>query len=480
MTEPLACEAFLAAGDPEAAVVDGDCRGYGELREQVAAIASGLRAELPRGSRALLAMSPSVDSIAAYLAVMRAGLTAIPVGPASAGRSIAWILEEAEPATRIGDFGSLAPLLASVPEWPGAETGHPASVEWPPPAADAPALILYTSGTTATPKGVVLSHRNLAANTSSILAAVPLRRSDVVALVLLLHHAYGLSVLHTTLAVGARLAPADFAIPVDAVNRLADVGATVLPGVPFHFESLLGRAARFDQSTLPRLRSAMVAGGAMPGELIEAFGASFPGAELHVMYGQTEATARLSSLPPSELRVRPGSVGRGIPGVELSVLDRDGSEVAPGEVGEIYARGDNVMCGYLHDEAASAEVLTPRGLRTRDLGRVDEDGYVYLVGRRGDFVKIRGHRISLPAVEAQIESCPGVVEAVALEAPDKRGGEAVVAEVVLDSSSPPEAALADLRAHLRTLLAPVERPTAISLVESVPRTTSGKKIRWRK
>ena len=478
MTEPLASEAFLAAGDPEAAVIDDDRRGYGELRKQVAAIASGLHAELPRGSRVLLAMSPSVDSIAAYLAVMRAGLTAIPVGPTSARRSIARILEEAEPATRIGEFGALAPLLASVPEWPGAETGHSASVEWPPPAADSPALILYTSGTTATPKGVVLSHRNVAANTSSILAAVPLRRSDVVALVLPLHHAYGLSVLHTTLAVGARLAPADFAIPADAINRLA--GATVLPGVPFHFESLLGRAARFDQSTLPRLRSAMVAGGAMPVELIEAFGASFPAAELHVMYGQTEATARLSSLPPSELRARPGSVGRGIPGVELSVLGRDGAAVAPGEVGEVYARGDNVMCGYLHDEAASAEVLTPRGLRTRDLGRVDEDGYVYLVGRRGDFVKVRGHRISLPAVEAQIESCPGVVEAVALEAPDKRGGEAVVAEVVLDSSSPPEAALADLRAHLRTLLAPVERPTAISLVESVPRTTSGKKIRWRK
>ncbi|MCW2981306.1 MAG: putative fatty-acid--CoA ligase [Solirubrobacterales bacterium] len=479
MTELLACDAFLAAADPESAVVDGDHCRYGELRERVAAIASALRAEVPQGSFVLLAMSPSVDSIAAYLAVMRAGLVAVPVGPTSARGSIARILKEAEPQIRIGDFGSLTPRLASVPPWPAGETGQPRPVGWPPPAADSPALVLYTSGTTAAPKGVVLSHRNLAANTASILAAVPLRRNDVVALVLPLHHSYGLSVLHTTLAAGARLAPVDFSIPADAVGRLAAVGATVLPGVPFHFESLLGRVASFDQAALPRLRSAMVAGGAMPVELAETFGARFPAAELHIMYGQTEATARLSSLPPAELRTRPGSIGRGIPGVELSVLDRSGTEAAPGEVGEVYARGDNVMRGYLGDEAASVEVLTPHGLRTRDLGWVDEDGYVYLAGRRGDFVKVRGHRISLPAVEAQIESCPDVLEAVARGVQGEAGGEVIVAEVAMNPSSP-EAALADLRAHLRTLLKPVERPAAISLVESVPRTASGKKIRWRK
>ena len=254
----------------------------------------------------------------------------------------------------------------------------------------------------------------------------------------------------------------------------------MFPGVPFQFGALLGRRTGFDQAGLPSLRAAMVAGGAMAPRLVAAFRRHFPDADLHLMYGQTEASARLSALPPDDLAGRCGSIGRGIPGVELAVLGPDGLAVAPGEVGDLYARGENVMRGYLGDAAASAEVLTPWGLRTRDLARVDADGYIYLVGRSSDFAKVRGNRVSLVSLEERIESCSEVSEAVVLSEPDDRDGETLVAEVVLGPSAGPQAQLQSLRSRLRASLPAAERPRQFRVVDSIPRTASGKKIRWRK
>lgn len=481
MAELLAGDAFLAAAKPRAEVVHGDPCSYAELGERVAAGAASLRAELPPGGLVLLSPAPTSKAIAAYLAVMRAGMVAVPVDPGSGEEKIATILEQAQPAARIGDFGRLTAALAGVPEWQPPRRQEPLAGRPPAtPSPDAPALVLYTSGTTAAPKGVVLSHRNLAANTASILAAVPLHRGDVVALVLPLHYSYGLSVLHTTLAAGAQLAPApDFAIPAECARRLARAGTTVFPGVPFHFNALLDHRTGFDREGMPDLRAAMVAGGAMPTRLVSSFRRRFPDADLHVMYGQTEATARLSSLPPSELTTHPGSIGRGIPGVELTVLRADGTPVAAGEVGEIHARGDNVMRGYLGDAAASAAALGPHGLRTGDLARVDAEGHIYIVGRRSEFAKLRGVRVSLAAVEAALESCSEVAEAVVMAVAGDRGEESLVAEVALDGGAGATDPVHSLQRQLRDLLPSLERPRRIRLVDSIPRTASGKKIRWR-
>src|SRR5215218_5419312 len=206
VAELLAAEGFLAAADPRALVLADGQLNYGELRELVAATAGALAADLPPRSSVLLALEPTPLAIASYLAVLRAGMTAIPIGTGRDGSGVVAILDDARPAARIGDFGSLERNVATVPAWSRDDTAAAATP--PPPEPDAPALVLYTSGTTASPKGVVLSGRNLAANTASILSAAPLHCSDVVALVLSLHHSYGLSVLHTTLSVGARLAPA--------------------------------------------------------------------------------------------------------------------------------------------------------------------------------------------------------------------------------------------------------------------------------
>jgi long-chain acyl-CoA synthetase len=476
VAELLAAEGFLAAADPRALVLADGQLTYGELRELVAATAGALAADLPPRSSVLLAMEPTPLAIASYLAVLRAGMTAVPIGTGRDGSGIAAILDDARPAVRIGDFGSLERIVAAVPAW---SRGDTAAATPPPPEPDAPALVLYTSGTTASPKGVVLSGRNLATNTASILSAAPLHGSDVVALVLPLHHSYGLSVLHTSLSVGAQLAPAgDFRFPIEGVRRMAVAEVSVFPGVPFHFQALLDRETGFDSRGMPHLRSALVAAGAMPIRLIATFRRRFPGVGLNVMYGQTEATARLSALPPAELLRRPGSVGRGIPGVELSVRRPDRTEVEVDEVGEIYARGENVMRGYLNDPAATAEVLTPFGLRTRDLGRVDAAGYVYIVGRIGDFAKVRGHRVSLLAVEAAIEACGAVSDAVALCIRNEQGEEEVAAEVVLAETAPADA-IAKLQQELREMLSPAERPREIDAVETIPRTPSGKKVRWR-
>lgn len=196
------------------------------------------------------------------------------------------------------------------------------------------------------------------------------------------------------------------------------------------------------------------------------------------MYGQTEATARLSYLAVDQLERRPTSIGRGIPGVELTVRDSSGRLVAPGQVGEVYARGENVMAGYLGDKAATAAVLTPWGLRTHDLATIDEDGYIYLRGRTADFAKIRGVRVSLPEVEALAEELNFVAEALASVEIDPDGNEQIALFVRLDADAIAEE-WAQLQRVIRRRLPASKRPARVESIDWIPRTASGKKLRRR-
>jgi len=226
------------------------------------------------------------------------------------------------------------------------------------------AAIIYTSGTTGRPKGVTLSHGNLAANVRSILQYLNLGPTDRVLNVLPFYYSYGNSVLHTHLAVGGTLIlENNLLYPHNVLTTLARERATGFSGVPSTFAILLSRAS-LENHDLSSLRYMTQAGGAMAPALIERLRRAVPHIRFFVMYGQTEATARLAWLPPEMLDAKPGSIGIAIPGVRLELRDEQGRPVPTGETGEIWASGDNIMQGYWRDPEQTRKVIWPIVMKT--------------------------------------------------------------------------------------------------------------------
>ncbi|MCK5795875.1 MAG: acyl--CoA ligase, partial [Deltaproteobacteria bacterium] len=272
------------------------------------------------------------------------------------------------------------------------------------------AAIMYTSGTTALPKGVMLSHRNLLANTDSTVAYLDLKSDERLGIVLPFFYSYGNSLLHTHIAVGGTLIDlGTVAFPAAVLKGLSEKECTGLSGVPSTFARLLQSRA-VHSTNFASLRYLTQAGGPMTPALTKKLLAAIPSAKLYVMYGQTEAAPRLSYLPPADLLRKLGSIGKAIPDVTLRVLDDRGDEVMPGVEGELVATGDNIMKGYLHDPEATAKALRPEGLRTGDLARVDEEGYFYIIGRNTDMIKAGAHRIGPKEIEAVIEELTEVAQ----------------------------------------------------------------------
>jgi long-chain acyl-CoA synthetase len=423
-----------AAPDAVAVVEAGNRYTYGQLRSAAGRLAADLAAlDLPPGSRLGVLGPNSFFWVAAYLAVMKLGHVAVPLSDKLTVGDVRRSTEIAGCAAVFADRRALRrfaaafddgmtvrtdEVLRSGPEpcWPG-----PVPVD---PGADA--VLAFTSGTTSRPKAVRVTHGNIQANTDSIITYLELRGDDRVLVILPFFYCYGASLLHTHLRRGGRLVLCNsFVFPETALDLLERDGCTVLAGVPSSFQLLL-RASTFAQRALPSLRLIQQAGGKLPPVLIEELLAAKPAARLFVMYGQTEATARLSYLPPGKLADKPGSIGNGIPGVKLRVLNENGEPVSPGERGEIYATGANISPGYHEDPEGSAAKFTPRGLRTGDLAVVDEDGDIFIVDRRDDFIKSWGHRVSSQEVEAAALRMEQLVSAAVIGVPDDEAGEAVM------------------------------------------------------
>jgi acyl-CoA synthetase (AMP-forming)/AMP-acid ligase II len=210
----------------------------------------------------------------------------------------------------------------------------------------------------------------------------------------------------------------------------------------------------------------------MPPKLGHELKAILPGVDVYVMYGQTEASARLSYLDPADLFRKAGSVGKAIPGVTIRVVDPDGRPVPAGEVGEIVATGDNIMAGYWGEPELTAEVLRDEWLWTGDLGRFDDEGYLYIVGRKGDIIKSGSYRISPREIENVLVEHPGVHEAAVVGLPDAVLGEVMKAYVVLrDGASCTEH---ELQTHCRKHLPPYMVPQRVEFLDELPKTENGK------
>ncbi|NJM39549.1 MAG: long-chain fatty acid--CoA ligase [Anaerolineae bacterium] len=226
---------------------------------------------------------------------------------------------------------------------------------------------------------------------------------------------------------------------------------------------------------LKRCNTSNKRGGKLTPALIDELIAAAPDAQLHVMYGQTEATARLSSLPPALLQAKPGSIGKGIPGVQLRVVDANGQDVNPGKTGEIIARGQNISPGYWRDPEATAQKFVNGALHTGDVGTVDEEGYIYIVDRTADFIKSYGHRVSSQQIEACVMELADVVSAAAIGMPDETRGEAIAVFITLRAGAtlPTERVLA----HCTQRLPRHMWPKDVFVLAALPMNPSGKVVK---
>jgi acyl-CoA synthetase (AMP-forming)/AMP-acid ligase II len=356
----------------------------------------------------------------------------------------------------------------------------PISEDGPLPAApnrrpDDVTLLLYTSGSTGAPRAVMQTVANITQNSRAIASVLGLTARDRAMLILPLSYCYGRSVLQTHLLVGGSVfLDPRFMYPGVVLETMGAEGCTGFAGVPLTFE-ILKRKGPIDRRALASLRYVTQAGGAMSLATTDWVRAVFEPAKLFVMYGQTEATARLTCLPPERARDKRGSVGLPIPGVELRVVDDHGVDVAGGATGHLVARGANVTPGYYEEPDETAKILHDGWLWTGDVAFRDAEGFVFLVGRAKDVLKIGGHRVSPSDIEAVLAEHPDVAEVAVAGVPDALVGEAPVALVALRPGA--HVTERELRQHCGEKLPPLLVPRAVWFARDLPRGPSGKVLR---
>lgn len=340
------------------------------------------------------------------------------------------------------------------------------------------AEIIFTSGSTGVPKGVMLSHLNLRTNTNSIIEYLRLSQDDIIEVVLPFFYCYGLSLLHTHLKVGGSVVlNNNFVLLGSVIDNLIKYKCTGFAGVPSHYQILLKKSQTFTKTVFPDLRYVTQAGGKLHNVFIEEFIDTFPEIKFYVMYGQTEATARLSFLPPEFLNSKMGSIGKGIPGVTLKVLNEQNNLVEVGEVGELVGKGDNVMSGYFKDTDGTNEVLKDGWLYTGDMARVDEDGFIYLMARKKEILKVGGKRVSPKEIEEVILSVPEVLDCTIEGFDDNLLGEAIKATVVLTGAFDKLEMEDKILKRCREKLALYKIPHLLEFAERLNVNSTGKKIK---
>jgi amino acid adenylation domain-containing protein len=495
-----------------ALICDGKRYSYREIDERSNALARALSHRgVVRGDRVIVFCDNSIETVVAFWAVLKANAVVSIVHPQTKPAKLAYLLEDsgaralvtdvrlerafagaasASPDLAVAIVAGLddaarirlaAQLNAETPKlvisWDDAVA--PMSRTEPPRRTCLDidlAAIIYTSGSTGEPKGVMLTHRNMLAAAASISEYLEIREDDVILDVLPLAFDYGLYQMIMAFAAGAKLVlERSFAFPADVLHRIASERITGFPGVPTMFATLVGMdLAPYDLSSIRYVTNTAAA---LPVKHVLRLRELFPAAKIFSMYGLTECK-RCTYLPPDDLTRKPDSVGIAIPNTELWLVDELDRRLGPGQVGELVIRGATVMAGYWGKPAETARKLRPgpvageRVLYTGDLCQLDDEGYLYFVGRMDDVIKSRGEKVPPKEVEAAIVSIAGVREAAVVGVPDELLGQAIRAFVVLEPG-----ALLDVRAIRSACQARLESymvPTDIVLREELPKSGNGK------
>jgi long-chain acyl-CoA synthetase len=458
---------------------------YRDLDESSARVAGLLAGRGVRPGQPVAIMLPNVPEFAAvYFGVLRAGGIVVPMNPLLKAREVAYYLgdsgaplifawhttahEVAAGTSRSGaeavmlEPGTFGDLLAGAsPAWDVVDR-----------AADDTAVLLYTSGTTGRPKGAELTHGNLTTNVEVFRDdLMEIGPDDVVFGGLPLFHSFGQTcTLNAAISVGASLSLLPRFDPRQALGLLTQHRATVFAGVPTMYSALLAVPDR-DDYDLSTLRLCVSGGAAMPVQVLRQFEKAF-GCTVLEGYGLSETSPVASFNPPGRER-KAGSIGTPIRGVEMRVVDGNRVELPQGEVGEIAIRGHNIMKGYWNKPEATADVVSADGwFYTGDLGRVDEDGYYFIVDRKKDLIIRGGYNVYPREIEEVLFEHPDVAEAAVIGVPHPELGEEIAAAVALR----PGATITtdELRSYLKGQVAAYKYPRHVWFVEALPKGPTGK------
>jgi len=447
-------------GDKTAVVCGEERRTYREIESQSNILAQALLdAGLEPGDRVVICLEHPIETIVSLFGVLKAG-------------GVFAIIAEHTPVERLrrilADSG--ASVLISRDGWrPLRQTRSMDRAD-----ADLAALV-YTSGSTGEPKGVMLTHRNLTAAAASICSYLELTPNDVILNVLPLAFTYGLGQVTTAFHAGATLVlERSFAFPQAVIRTMVRERVTGFPLVPTIATLLLQQDLHTHR--FPRLRYITNAAAALSLRKIQQLRQAFPETAIYSMYGQTECQ-RVSYLPPDQIDARPDSVGVAIPGTEAYVVDDRGGRAAAGTIGELVVKGPHVMAGYWNQADATARVLRPdltgeTVLYTGDLFRMDRDGFLYFVERQDDMIKTRGEKVAPRQVEEVIARLDGVAEVAVYGVRDELAGEAIAAVV----TPLPGAMLSGERVkrHCLEHLGALMVPKIVDIRDALPTTATGK------
>ncbi len=491
------------------ALVHGEQRlTYMEVSARVAGLASGLRAAgLRRGERVGIYLDASIAQVISIFGVSQAGAVFVPANGVLFPDQVAYIARDCGVSALITSAAKLESVLPVISEIPSLRflvvVSNNEQISAPRTTYDfesmthtAPefpwkdwgiekdlAAVLYTSGSTGKPKGVMLSHANVMAGATIVSTYLEITASDRILAVLPFSFDAGLNQLTTAFQQGSTLVLMNFIFARQIVEMLVKEQITGLAGVPTVWSLLTQPNATLLKNTPPALRYITNTGGAMPQSVLKMLQAALPKTRIFLMYGLTEAF-RSTYLPPEELDRRPTSMGKAIPDTEILVLNEQGQLCKPGEVGELVHRGPTVSLGYWGNPEATHRVLKPNPLLPLELGEIDrvcysgdlvkmdEDGFLYYVGRRDTMIKSSGFRISPTEVEEVVFQSGKARHAAAIGVPDDLLGQAVKIFVV-----PRDAESVDKDGLVAFCMERMPRymvPKHIEIVDELPKTSSGK------
>jgi len=473
---------------------------YKEINNQANCLARALiEWGITRGERVALLLENSLEYIVSYYGTLKAGAVPVPLSTDIKETGVELIVTETTPKIIITSSifekllkrsetqrHGLQKVLIKNPKlnWSDAsfriiswdEIVNNECVENPgiPVEGDSLASIIYTSGSMGTPKGVMLSHRNIVSNTHAICQYLELSSNDIQMVVLPFFYVMGKSLLNTHFAVGGTVViNTTFLYPATVLKQMVEEKVTGFSGVPSTYAYLLHRSPLSSyRDNLSHLRYCSQAGGHMAKQLKIDLRQALPEhTKIFIMYGATEASARLTYLDPRFYESKMESVGIAIPETTITILGDQGTELPAGSVGELVARGPSIMAGYWKDPVATAKVLDADGYHTGDLGYKDQDGFIFIAGRKDNQLKVSGYRINTQEIEDMILETGLVVEAFVAGYPDKLLGHKLIAVAVAREQ----------RIDGQTILAACAQrmprykvPATILLVSSIPKVSSGK------
>ncbi|WP_078427856.1 long-chain-fatty-acid--CoA ligase [Alkalihalobacterium alkalinitrilicum] len=481
---------FKLYPEKEAYVFLNESTTFRELHQKVNQFAHSLSQQgIKKGDSVALLLGNTPEFIIAYYGALCSGATVVPVNPTFTSREIEYILSNSKAKGVIADASLHTTLTEVKLKLPtisfivytkaieselafesfvnhNVQTFAGPSIE-----EEDLAVILYTSGTTGNPKGVMLTHKNLLSNAEACRDLFEMTKEDRVVTVLPIFHVFCMTVcFNASILSGATMLLIPKFSPQDVVETISKQQATIFAGVPTMYNFLLQIPTTKEQFS--SLRISISGGASLPVALLHKF-KEHTGIDIQEGYGLSEA-APVTTFNPINGERKPGSIGVNLPNVENKVVDIDGNEVPTGEVGELIVKGPNVMKGYLGMPEETSRTIKDGWLYTGDMATMDQDGYVFIVDRKKDMILVGGYNVYPREVEEVLYDHPEIIEAAVIGVPDESYGEAVKAFVV---SKNPSLIENDLKIYLEDKLVKYKRPQYIEFLAELPKNTTGKILR---